>query len=235
MKKKTLIIIAILIIVPTAVLFLISLFVQPLLPQPWNSALILLGVVLAAVLAGLSGVDKAIQIADRIDPPEEAVVKETKTVAESSSGGLSVIADESIVVVTQYASSGFWEQFPKTSAAQVEAEAEKAELLDAVARNQEVRRLASNPLLLTILALMKRQGVSLPERRVELYEQYVRVLLKHWNLARGLDRPPARDLDVVETVRVLAPLALWMHETSSGRSGWRSGCRYLARRRYPGL
>jgi formylglycine-generating enzyme required for sulfatase activity len=76
--------------------------------------------------------------------------------------------------------------------------------------------LASNPLLLTILALMKRQGVSLPERRVELYDQYVRVLLKHWNLARGLDRPPARDLDVVETVRVLAPLALWMHETSPG-------------------
>ena len=104
----------------------------------------------------------------------------------------------------------------ETSIAQAEAEREKTELLEAVARNQGVRRLASNPLLLTILALMKRQGVSLPERRVELYEQYVRVLLKHWNLARGLDRPPARDLDVVETVRVLAPLALWMHETSPG-------------------
>ena len=82
--------------------------------------------------------------------------------------------------------------------------------------NPSVRRLAANPLLLTILALMKRQGVTLPERRVELYEQYVRTLLSSWNRARGLGRPPARDLDVVQTVRVLAPLALWMHETSPG-------------------
>lgn len=97
-----------------------------------------------------------------------------------------------------------------------EAQREKEELLLATANNPGVRRLAANPLLLTILALMKRQGVNLPERRVELYEQYVRTLLKHWNLARGLDRAATRDLDVVETVRVLAPLALWMHETSPG-------------------
>jgi formylglycine-generating enzyme required for sulfatase activity len=69
---------------------------------------------------------------------------------------------------------------------------------------------------LTILALMKRQGVTLPDRRVELYDQYVRTLLSSWNRARGLGRPPARDLDVVETVRILAPLALWMHEVNPG-------------------
>lgn len=97
-----------------------------------------------------------------------------------------------------------------------EAARERDELLEAVWRNPSVRRLAANPLLLTILALMKRQGVTLPERRVELYQKYVETLLKHWNLARGLDRPPSRDLDVVETVRLLAPLALWMHETSPG-------------------
>jgi formylglycine-generating enzyme required for sulfatase activity len=486
MKKRTLILIALLIFIPTLLLFLVTVLVQPLLPQPWNSALILLGVVLAAVLAGLSGVHKAIQIAYLIDRPEEAVEKEPKNVAEASSGGVSIIADGNVMLVTQ----NLWKQFPRlsvpqdtlqaatsrylehliqrfqylnlrgmgisdriplrlplmemyvplkarielpegetwarqlklagrqvsedeaetmgqrlsepqpvldllrkndglivlgdpgagkttflkylalslargesealgmsqrlpvllplsayanaladrdvplsdfladyyhsqgsdlpvgamlnealeqggalllldgldevrnlqqrhvvidrvvnffnfqrgrgnkfiitsrivgyrevrppatdglaectlvdfdteeinlfvekwtsaieraaqgeTTVAQAEAEREKAELLDTVARNQGVRRLASNPLLLTILALMKRQGVSLPERRVELYDQYVRVLLKHWNLARGLDRPPARDLDVVETVRVLAPLALWMHESSPG-------------------
>lgn len=100
--------------------------------------------------------------------------------------------------------------------AQAEAERERRELLDAVEGHGGVRRLAANPLLLTILALMKRQGVSLPERRVELYELYVRTLLSTWNRARGLDRPPERDLDVVETVRVLAPLALWMHEVDPG-------------------
>ena len=103
-----------------------------------------------------------------------------------------------------------------TPVASWEAKRERQELLEAVRRNPGVRQLAANPLLLTILALMKRQGVTLPERRVELYQRYIETLLKHWNLARGLGRLPSRDLDVVETIRVLAPLALWMHETSPG-------------------
>jgi formylglycine-generating enzyme required for sulfatase activity len=97
-----------------------------------------------------------------------------------------------------------------------EAQRERGELLEAIERNPGVRGLASNPLLLTILALMKRQGVRLPDRRVQLYDKYVETLLSSWNLARGLGRPPTRDLDLVQTVRVLAPLALWMHEQSPG-------------------
>jgi formylglycine-generating enzyme required for sulfatase activity len=104
----------------------------------------------------------------------------------------------------------------ESAVARADAERERRELLDAIQRNPGVRRLAANPLLLTILALMKRQGVMLPERRVELYERYVRTMLSSWNRARGLGRPPTRDLDVVQTVRVLAPLALWMHETNPG-------------------
>ncbi len=97
-----------------------------------------------------------------------------------------------------------------------EAERECGELLDAVRRNAGVRSLAANPLLLTILAVMKRQGVTLPERRVELYQTYVETLLRNWNLVRSLAGRSSRDLDVVETLKVLAPLALWMHETSPG-------------------
>ena len=105
-----------------------------------------------------------------------------------------------------------------------EAARERRELLDAVRRNEGVKRLASNPLLLTILAVMKRQGVTLPERRVELYENYVKTLLRSWNLARGLDRPPTCEPgqpstytpSLELTLPILAPLALWMHETSPG-------------------
>ena len=93
---------------------------------------------------------------------------------------------------------------------QLEAAEEKAELLFALERNPGVRELAANPLLLTILALMKRQGVLLPERRVQLYDQYVQTLLRHWNLSRGLDRRVSRDLDVLETT------ACWRR--------WRCGC-----------
>lgn len=104
----------------------------------------------------------------------------------------------------------------ETSVARTRAEDECRELLAAVRSNPGVRSLAANPLLLTILALMKRQGVALPDRRVELYKTYVETLLKHWNLARGLAGRSGRDVDLVETMKILAPLALWMHQTSPG-------------------
>jgi formylglycine-generating enzyme required for sulfatase activity/energy-coupling factor transporter ATP-binding protein EcfA2 len=103
-----------------------------------------------------------------------------------------------------------------TSLAVMEANREREELLDAASRNPGVRSLAANPLLLTILAVMKRQGVTLPERRAELYQTYIETLLRGWNLVRSLAGRSTRDLDVVETLKVLAPLALWMHETSPG-------------------
>ncbi len=104
-----------------------------------------------------------------------------------------------------------------TAVARADAETDRRELLDSIQQNPGVRQLASTPLLLTILALMKRQGVSLPERRVQLYDQYVNTLLSTWNRARSLSgRAPGRDLDELQTVRILAPLALWMHEVSPG-------------------
>ena len=104
----------------------------------------------------------------------------------------------------------------RTPVAVQEAAQQRAELLAAVDRNSGVRRLASNPLLLTILALMKRQGVTLPERRVELYRNYVRHPAQTLEPGAGPGASAGADLDMVETLKVLAPLALWMHETSPG-------------------
>lgn len=104
----------------------------------------------------------------------------------------------------------------ETGVAQARAEEERRELQAAVRVNPGVRSLAANPLLLTILALMKRGGIALPDRRVELYKNYVETLLKHWNLARSLAGRSGREVDLVETMKVLEPLALWMHEVSPG-------------------
>ncbi len=104
-----------------------------------------------------------------------------------------------------------------TLVARRDAEQERRELLAAMQTNEGVRRLAANQLLLTILALMKRKGVTLPERRVQLYDQYVRTLVSTWNRARSLGgRAVGRDLDEVQITRVLAPLALWMHQVNPG-------------------
>lgn len=103
-----------------------------------------------------------------------------------------------------------------TALAVQEAERERRELMDAVSRNPGVRSLAANPLLLTILAMMKRQGVTLPERRTELYQTSVDTLLRGWDLVRSLAGRSHQSINLRETLKVLAPLALWMHEKSPG-------------------
>ena len=93
---------------------------------------------------------------------------------------------------------------------------EREELLAAIRVNPGVRSLTANPLLLAILVLLNRQGVVLPARRVELYKTYVETLLKHWNLARSLAGHSSQVLDLAETIKILAPLALWIHQVSPG-------------------
>ena len=100
---------------------------------------------------------------------------------------------------------------------------EKERLIRLLAENTAVQELATIPLLLTILLLILRQGVLLPQRRVALYDLYLRTLLHHWQTARSLDRPRGSQLDVAEMLQILAPFALWMHETSPQRSLVKTG------------
>jgi formylglycine-generating enzyme required for sulfatase activity/energy-coupling factor transporter ATP-binding protein EcfA2 len=102
-----------------------------------------------------------------------------------------------------------------TELARAQAIKERDELLASIFANPGIEQLASNPLLLTILALIKRQGVTLPEQRVELYELYLKTLIHAWNKARTLDRRPVGpEMPYLETVQVLSPLALWLRETN---------------------
>jgi formylglycine-generating enzyme required for sulfatase activity len=79
-------------------------------------------------------------------------------------------------------------------------------------------KLAANPLLLSILALIHYQGTRLPHQRVELYRLCVEALAETWNRARGLSGRPInlflgeRPLDERFVVDVLGPVAFWMHE-----------------------
>jgi len=94
-----------------------------------------------------------------------------------------------------------------------QARAEQAGLLDAIRANPGVGRLASNPLLLTILALIKRQGVELPKSRIKLYDRYLETLIEAWNHASALDKSAGREsLEYESTLEVLGPLALRVRE-----------------------
>lgn len=87
------------------------------------------------------------------------------------------------------------------------AEAQAEALIAAIAAHESLRRLASNPLMLQIIALVHRDRGALPDRRVELYEECTDVLLEHWDSAKGI----RTGLSAKEARQVLQPLALWMH------------------------
>ncbi|MEA3350045.1 MAG: NACHT domain-containing protein, partial [Chloroflexota bacterium] len=100
-----------------------------------------------------------------------------------------------------------------TPEARADAKLERRSLMDAIDSNPGVAQLASNPLLLTILALIKRQGVALPNRRVELYDIYLDTLIRAWNKARTLDRQQiGPDMNPNDILAALGPLALWLRE-----------------------
>ncbi len=76
-----------------------------------------------------------------------------------------------------------------------------------------VYTMTHNPLLLTTICLVHHDRGKLPDTRVLLYEEAVSVLLERW-------RRVTKDLEVTaparEALRVLQPVAWWMHQ-SPGR------------------
>ncbi|NEO31358.1 MAG: tetratricopeptide repeat protein, partial [Symploca sp. SIO3C6] len=94
--------------------------------------------------------------------------------------------------------------------------AEEAEsILKTIETKPGVKRFAANPLLLTILALIHRNGTQLPQRRVELYELATRTLIEDWQFGRNIPyRARKRQLMLVEedVTALLAPLAFQMHQ-----------------------
>jgi hypothetical protein len=89
-----------------------------------------------------------------------------------------------------------------------------ADLCERIVATPEIFALATNPLMLQIIALVHRDRGALPERRVELYDECTNVLLEHWDRAKGgLDIP----LTAKEARRVLQPVAYWMHEVPERR------------------
>ena len=89
---------------------------------------------------------------------------------------------------------------------------EAQEIIEAIKDNEGVKRLTANPLLLTILALIHRNGSRLPNRRIELYALAVKTLTEDWQLGKKLPNTLKVLLKENEVVELLAPLAYWMHE-----------------------
>ncbi|MBN1262557.1 MAG: SUMF1/EgtB/PvdO family nonheme iron enzyme [Anaerolineae bacterium] len=89
------------------------------------------------------------------------------------------------------------------------------QLLAAIQGNERIRDLAINPLLLTVIALVHRDQVKLPDRRAELYGEAVDVLLGKWDEAKGAQELPVlpdRGFETGDKRLLLQQVALAMHE-----------------------
>ncbi len=97
---------------------------------------------------------------------------------------------------------------PESSSVQESAAKEAEQLFQAILHNPGVKKLAVNPLLLTILALIQRQGIRLPSHRIKLYELCTTTLMDHWIEAKGI----SPYFNQNQVIKLLCPLAFWMHE-----------------------
>ena len=88
---------------------------------------------------------------------------------------LAPLADNAIISLC-----GHWHRL--MSGDSPEAIADGSEVAQLLLRSPPLRRLAENPLLLTMLLVVKRGAGRLPPDRVSLYERAVEVLLDTWNI-----------------------------------------------------
>ena len=75
-------------------------------------------------------------------------------------------------------------------------------------RSTRMFEMTRNPLLMTAICLVHRDRGRLPHRRVELYEECVKVLLERWRESKKLEIT----VDAKSARRILQPIAYWLHE-----------------------
>jgi hypothetical protein len=95
------------------------------------------------------------------------------------------------------------------------AYADATALLDELTENQRVAELATNPLMLVIIALIRYERAHLIDERVQLYHRAVITLLDTWVQWRASAASATRQqsLPIDRLLRVWGAAAEWMHRT----------------------
>jgi energy-coupling factor transporter ATP-binding protein EcfA2 len=84
--------------------------------------------------------------------------------------------------------------------------------------NIGIRRLAANPMLLSIIAVVHRSLAALPKERSKLYSQCSRILLEQWDISRGV-RVDDTNLKLEQKEAIMRRLAIAFHAGEIGDSG----------------
>ncbi len=106
---------------------------------------------------------------------------------------------------------------------QAEAE-EKTKNLGQAVQRADIQPLASNPLLLTLMATLLSNRYRLPDDRADLYDEVVKLLLQRWSETSGaerglLDALAIPDLTLDHVREVMQQLAFDAHAQHAGQEG----------------
>ncbi len=96
-----------------------------------------------------------------------------------------------------------------------DAAGDKTKDLQQAALSADLSELASNPMLLTTMAIIHQKEVGLPRERVRLYKLAVENLLLRWQRQKGIavsDTLAALLRDDLKLRRIVEDLAYWVHE-----------------------
>ncbi len=112
----------------------------------------------------------------------------------------------------------------------VEANKQADDLIQAIERNPKVKQLATNPLMLTIIAIVHRSSAELPNERIKLYDRCTDALLYSWQREHG--RPTLTDIHGKEIPdgevrRRLEQLAYWIHSELPATAQGQTHVKYM--------
>lgn len=90
--------------------------------------------------------------------------------------------------------------------------------LQMAALSSDLQELASNPMLLTTMAILHQRDVGLPRERVRLYRQAVDVLLRRWQIQQGVKVSPELDALLIDALRIRAAVEKLAYEAQCSQS-----------------
>lgn len=84
--------------------------------------------------------------------------------------------------------------------------------------NPGIRNLATNPMLLSIIALVHRSMATLPRERSKLYAECSKILLEQWDYSRGV-KVDDTNLTLAQKEAIMQRLAFAIHQGEIGKKG----------------
>ncbi len=95
------------------------------------------------------------------------------------------------------------------------------DLVKSVESSDRLRRLAANPMLLSVMAMVHRTDVTLPRERAQLYARCAELLLERWDVGRGVEDRGTTGLTLAQKEALMQAIGYEFHQR---------GARFLRRR-----